>query len=181
MTSLKSSNLPCSPFFFPTIQESLYGSKILNVPTVSSRSNTSHPQMALFPWCSHFHSPKKNSSSFKNHVNLPSHFFRLLRQIAPSPKSRQHNFSNYAFTSTNHEFHISIQTIKEKCLRVLNILKFLPHPTNGCVRKILLPSKQSLIFLIIGLNLWSCSSFLLEIARLNLKLRYLNSHRCLSK
>jgi len=50
---------------------------------------------------------------------------------------------------SNHSSIRHIKSIKAKCLRPLNLLKILAHPTKGCNRKTLLPLYQSFIRFVI--------------------------------
>ena len=46
---------------------------------------------------------------------------------------------------SRHSWLPHIKATKAKCIRTLNILKILSHPSHGCQRKILLPLYKSLI------------------------------------
>jgi len=50
---------------------------------------------------------------------------------------------------SRHSWLPHIKQLKAKCLRALNILKYLAHPITGCNRKVLLPLYQALILSIL--------------------------------
>ena len=73
---------------------------------------------------------------------LLTHSFTIANNIVPQVNSIK--MRDLTFQS-RHSWLPYIKDTKAKCIRALNILKILSHPTHGCQRKILLLLYTSLI------------------------------------
>jgi len=109
--------------------------KLLEKTTLLRKTNITIPFNSLF---------KSNLVIFKKKSPKTPFPRLLLLNSLPIPFTDIVKFFVLIFHD-RHSWHPHIKAVKAKCLRALNVLKYLSHPSSGCNRKILLPLYNSLI------------------------------------
>ena len=89
-------------------------------------------------------SPSKSTFTIFEKRKTKTPFPPLLLNNTSIPRSDTVKVLGLRF-HTRHSWIPHIKDIKAKCLRSINVLKYLAHPTTGCNRKVLLTLYNSLI------------------------------------